>query len=166
MASQSCCGPNGPCSIGIISWNLTYIFHTHMWPILHTSNIVHACSLALVDMGKIACKLGHLVSVDDVTFKTTCVRTIIVIKYAIRLIHWWQSVTSLVCLLGPLKCFNLLKVDTYFLGPSVDAPLSWRVSGIAGQMNTLSDPPLCVDHRNADYYVIVCRFRVDMVSLR
>ena len=28
---------------------------------------------------RIACKFGHLVSVDDVTFKTTHVRTIIVI---------------------------------------------------------------------------------------
>ncbi len=33
--------------------------------------------------------------------------------------------TSLVSLLGPLKCFNLLKVDTYFAKPSVNAPLSW-----------------------------------------
>jgi hypothetical protein len=70
--------------------------------------------------------------------------------------------TSLFCLLGLLKSFNLLKVDTYFSGSSVDAPLSWQVSGIAGQTNTLSDPPLHVDHGDADYNVIVYRFRVDI----
>ncbi len=48
--------------------------------------------------------------------------------------------TSLNCLLGPLKCFNLLKVDTYFAGPSANASLSWQVSSIVGQTNTLSDP--------------------------
>ena len=33
-------------------------------------------------------------------------------------------------------------------------------------MNIPSDPPLRVGHSDADYYVIVCCFRVDMVSLR
>ncbi len=65
------------------------------------------------------------------------------------------------------EMFQFVKgnVDTYFSGPFVEAPLYWQVSGIAGQTNTLSNPPLHVDHGNADYYVIVCCFRVDMVSL-
>jgi hypothetical protein len=63
----------------------------------------------------------------------------------------WFSRMSLDCLLGPLKCFNLLKVDTYFAGPSANAPLSWQVSGIVGQRNTLLDPPLHVGHGDAIY---------------
>ncbi len=49
--------------------------------------------------------------------------------------------------------------------PPIDAPLSRRVDGISGQTNILSDPPLHVGHGDADYYVIGCCFRGDMVSL-
>ncbi len=59
--------------------------------------------------------------------------------------------TSLVSLLGPLKCFHLLKVDTYFAKPSLNALLSWWVSGIVGQMNTLPNPPFHVGHGDAIY---------------
>ena len=74
--------------------------------------------------------------------------------------------TSLDCLLGPPKCYNFFRVDTLSRVPPIDAPLSWWVDGIVGQTNILSDPPLHVGHGDADYYVIGCCFRVDMVSLR
>jgi hypothetical protein len=31
----------------------------------------------------------------------------------------------------------LFRVDTSFMGPSINAPLSWQVDGIVGQTNTL-----------------------------
>jgi len=77
VASHSCCGPKGPRGIGISSSNFTYIFHTHMLAVLITSNVVHAWALVLCIWARIACKLGHLVSMDYVMFKTACVGTIV-----------------------------------------------------------------------------------------
>ncbi len=77
-----------------------------------------------------------------------------------------KTSTSLPGLLSPPKCFNFFRVDNLFRVPPIDTPLSRWVDGISGQMNIPSDPPLCVGLGNADYYVIVCCFRVDMVSLR
>ena len=55
-------------------------------------------------------------------------------------VNWGQLYgTSSFCHLGPLKCFNFSRVDTSFMGPTLNAPLSWWVDGIVGQTNTLSD---------------------------
>jgi hypothetical protein len=59
-----------------------------------------------------------------------------------------SGVMSLFCLLGRLKSYNFSRVDTSFMEPSINAPLSWQVDGIVGQTNTLSNPPFHVDHRD------------------
>ncbi len=84
----------------------------------------------------------------------------------LRLVPFLGSSIVQVCLLGLPKCNNFFRVDTSFRDPPIDTPLSRWVNGISGQTNTLSDPPLHVGHGNADYYVIVCRFRVVVTSLR
>ena len=58
---------------------------------------------------------------------------------------------------GSAKMFQIFLgiVDNYFARPLVKAPLSRRVHGIEGQTNTLSDPPLHVDHGDAIYLGIV-----------
>jgi hypothetical protein len=48
---------------------------------------VHAWALALVDKGQYSMQIAAFGSVDLVRFKTTCVRTIIVIENPIRLIY-------------------------------------------------------------------------------
>ena len=45
--------------------------------VLIASNVVYAWALALIHRAKIACKLGHIVNVDDVMFKLTCIEIII-----------------------------------------------------------------------------------------
>lgn len=53
--------------------------------VLIASNVVYAWALALIHMAKIACKLGHIVNVDDVRFKPTCIEIIIEINnYVIK----------------------------------------------------------------------------------
>jgi hypothetical protein len=58
-----------------------------------------------------------------------------------------SSDTRLVSLLSPHKINNIFKLEVSFDLPPLVAPLSWQVDGIVGQTNTLSDPPLHVDHR-------------------
>ena len=53
------------------------------------------------------------------------------------LLFFFPRAISLASFFVPLKCFNLFRVDTSFMGPSINAPLSWQVDGIVGQTNTL-----------------------------
>ena len=49
------------------------------------------------------------------------------------------------------EILQFFRVDTSFMGPSLNAPLSWRVDGIVSQTNSLSDPPFHVCHGDVIY---------------
>ena len=64
-----------------------------------------------------------------------------------------RNVYELILPVESTEMFRFFRVDTSFMGPSLNAPLFWQVDGIVGQMNTLSDPPLLGlgGHNNAIY---------------
>ena len=55
------------------------------------------------------------------------------------------------------EMFEFVKECTSFTGASVYASLSWQVSGIVGQRNSLSDPFLLGGHGDAIYDGIGCQ---------
>ena len=73
---------------------------------------------------------------------------------------------SLPGLLSPPKCYNCFRVDISLGSRPLMPHYLGELMAFQGQTNILSDPPLHVGHGDADYFVIVCRFGVDVVSLR
>jgi hypothetical protein len=60
-------------------------------------------------------------------------------------------------LFGYAKMFQFVLSIHLFPGPSMNAPLSWCIDGIAGQMNIQSNSPFHVDNGNTIYEGVGCR---------
>jgi hypothetical protein len=56
---------------GILSRNFTFIFHTHLWAILHTSNVRHACAMCSCSCsciyGLLACVVASILPLGQYT---------------------------------------------------------------------------------------------------
>jgi hypothetical protein len=86
------------------------------------------------------CDLSIL-SIPSISFQSLSKIIYILVVQSNELWQPFESVTNK----------QYFKLEVSFEHQSLVAPLSWKVDGIVGGMNTLSDPPFHMDHGNAIY---------------